>query len=93
MKKNWEVHAALLGFSVSSKVMDGENAGKTLQHNFLVLNYRRKELKPAEKNLTASVVLSVFARPSDIPQYGVAFWVTEKDKVAPVQAAGGYPSL
>ncbi|MSR78056.1 MAG: DUF1223 domain-containing protein [Candidatus Omnitrophica bacterium] len=89
ISKPLEIHGALLGFAVSSQIMDGENIGKKLTHNFLVLNYRKKNLSPGEGNFVTSVVFSL-ARKSESARLAAAFWITEKGKTEPLQAAGSF---
>ena len=84
-----EIHGALLGFAVSSHILEGENVGKTLAHHFLVLNYRKKELPPGEGNFVTSVVFAL-SKKSESARLAVAFWITEKGKTVPLQAAGSF---
>jgi hypothetical protein len=41
----WEAHVALLGCGVSSRVSAGENSGRKLEHDFVVLDHQRGLMK------------------------------------------------
>jgi len=86
---SWQAHIALLGFGVRSDVSAGENFGKTLNHNFVVLDYTQNNLANDEGELTAEMGVNV---PSDIEseQYGIAVWVTHQSSPQPIQSTGGY---
>jgi hypothetical protein len=90
---NLIVHAALLGNGLVSKIPSGENAGETLQHEFVVLKHSSHPL--SKKNKTYQTVVSLgSAKKSKAQSYSVAFWVTKSDSQMPIQAVGGnLPSL
>ena len=81
----WEAHAALLGFDRAIDVKAGENGGRQLVHDFVVLamdsaagtgeNSRLSMHLPAEKIIRGSSAFAV--------------WMTEAGKLTPIQAAGG----
>jgi hypothetical protein len=80
-----EVHAALLGAGISSPVHAGENAGRTLRHDFVVLVLKSVPLTAgaAELSLPRSIDKSV-------ARQALAVWVTRRGELAPAQAAGGW---
>ena len=81
----YEVHLALLGGNISSKVGAGENGGRTLHHEFVALHL---ESAPVDGG-TAELKL---ARPevTGISRYALAVWITRRGELAPVQATGGW---
>lgn len=81
----YEVHVALLGGGISSSVRAGENAGRTLSHEFvvLVLQTARLEAGEAELNLPKST-------DKCIARQALAVWVTRRGELAPLQATGGW---
>jgi len=81
-------HAVLIGFDLSSDVLRGENRGKNLKHQFVVLDYKNSDLKESDKTFTTSIHLKKSTRESS--QYGVAAWITKKDKISPLQSVGGF---
>lgn len=75
----WQFHAVLLGFDLTTKVTRGENAGRTLLHDFVVLKHGAAvgtggaaTLKLGEANAGA-----------------VCGWVCRGDNPTPVQVVGG----
>jgi hypothetical protein len=86
------LHAALLGFGQKSKPSEGKNRGKTLEHNFVVRQYRTQTFTSTREGTLARIELPIpkVVRPGE--RYAVAFWVTKKDSVVPLQATGGFLS-
>ncbi len=79
---------ALLGFGLSSRVEAGENTGRTLSHDFVVLDVVEGHLQPrgdawqASSRLPRSEVLA--------KRYALAAWVQRGEDISPIQATGGY---
>lgn len=82
----WEVHAALLGFGLESDVQAGENSGRKLLHDFVVLADEVKAMSVDAGAAHAEIVLPSVGDETDL---GLAIWVTESGKLEPVQAMGG----
>ncbi len=80
----FEVHVARLGFDVRIQVKAGENSGRQLLHDFVVLAQADARLASgeAEVNLPAG--------PSGAPRQAIVAWVTEAGGMAPLQAVGGW---
>ncbi len=76
------INFAWLGLDIKSVIKRGENAGKTLEHNFVVLNFGNLGLY--KKNISFN--LNMPAKTSETPK-ALAIWV-EKDGI-PVAATGG----
>lgn len=79
----------MLGFDLNSKIIAGENEGKTLWHDFVVLGHKTA---PLIKSTTGEFDLS-----TALPQFkdhktplGLAVWVTEQGSPIPVQSMGGW---
>ena len=86
--ENLTVSGALLGFGLSSQVSSGENAGRELNHDFVVL-----ELAQTEMHIEDGLYHATLRRPQSTVQserYGLAFWVSRNDEQKPLQAAGGW---
>ena len=82
------VHIALLGFDLASSVQAGENAGRELKHDFVVLSLEENQMTPFDGSYDL-----VIERPrSEISaeRYGIALWVSRAGRQAPIQAAGGW---
>lgn len=85
----FQLHAVLLGFGVTSEVTAGENRGRRLPHDFLVLNWKALRMAPNGKVYAAQVRLE--SHPViKAERYAAAFWVTGADGFTVLQAAGGY---
>jgi hypothetical protein len=81
------LEAALLGTNLDSDVKRGENSGRKLHHDFVVLQLAKVEMTAQGNHWTGS--LSFPAKSSDKPD-AIAAWVTSSDGSAPIQAAGGW---
>ena len=83
------VHAALLAGGLSSNVKAGENRGRRLDHDFIVLTLVEESLTPNN-----SMVQGEFLLPSQLSGAGgnraVAVWVTLAGNLEPLQATGGW---
>ena len=80
----WEVHVALLGLGIKSDVGAGENAGRLLEHNFVVLAFERVVMDAVKDGFSATVTLS--RKKNTAERLAVATWVTSGNSPAPVQA-------
>jgi methionine-R-sulfoxide reductase len=84
-----EAHVVLLGMGLSRKIGAGENRGKTLMHDFVVLDYQRVPLARDQKTWSGRSVW--LHRHSEKPaRYAAAVWITDGARGAPLQAAGGW---
>lgn len=79
------LNIALLGLDISSEVQRGENKGKTLKHDFVVLGISRYSSAEVDKWSGELPKPKVEAE-----KYAVAAWVSDGRKVSPIQATGGY---
>ena len=80
--RGYEVHAAILGAGIVSKVTAGENSGETLRHEFIALALGGA---PLGRDLPL-----VVPQVAGVPRHALAVWVTRRGELAPVQAAGGW---
>jgi hypothetical protein len=87
----FEIHLALLGGGLSSRVTAGENRGETLDHEFVVLGIADKAFPrvPGTPGLRASVALP-HPIATDAAHRALAAWVTLRGELAPIQATGGW---
>lgn len=85
----YEAHLALLGGGIVSPVRAGENAGRTLRHEFVVLALADVPLESEESFWQANATL-VRPKPAGVGRYALAAWVTRRDELTPVQATGGW---
>ena len=83
-----EVHAAVLGFDLKTEVRSGENGGRTLDHDFVVLGYRNLAMTRRESTHTATFSLPEAKVPSE--RKAIAAWVSLPGDPRPVQVVGGW---
>jgi len=82
-------HVVLLGAGLTRKITAGENKGRTLTHDFVVLDYQRANLVPQNGAWVGRGI--ELHRPAGVKpaRYALALWVTDETNV-PLQAAGGW---
>lgn len=80
-----EVHAAVLGGGLMSPVRAGENEGRTLRHDFVVLGLKSGPLVDGAAELALPDATDKTAR-----RHALAVWVTRRGDPRPVQATGGW---
>jgi hypothetical protein len=78
----YEVHAALLGGGIVSKVTAGENSGATLHHDFIAL--------ALVHGATGADLALPQPKLAGVPRRGLAVWVTRRGELTPLQATGGW---
>lgn len=86
--KAFQAHIAFLGFKLNSKVTAGENEGRTLNHDFVVLAFSRAPLSKSGAAFQGQVKLPSTAPPKG--RTGVAIWVGADQNPKPLQALGGW---
>jgi hypothetical protein len=88
-KKPLQLHMASLGSDLRTYVRQGENRGKTLRHDFVVL-----DVYTLPGQVTASTQAWSFAGAIPIHAFSnasaMAFWITTVDSLMPLQATGGW---
>jgi len=83
------VNAASLGFDIVIDVKSGENAGKTLRHDFAVLSWAKKETI-AKNGIIKTVIRFDSKVPAAAARHAIAVWVTDQTSGRPLQATGGF---
>jgi hypothetical protein len=79
------LHVALLGVGLSTRVERGENAGRTLKHDFSVLAMTQQ----SSTNATWSLALPT-PRDASARRYAIALWVSRPDSLLPLQSTGAW---
>ncbi|UCC55420.1 MAG: DUF1223 domain-containing protein [Gammaproteobacteria bacterium] len=79
-----ELHVAVLGFDIATRVKHGENRKRTLQQEFVALAHSVHH----SPNGRWSVPLPDTTQPAG--RYGIALWVSAADNPMPLQATGGW---
>lgn len=87
----YDVHLAVLGGGLSSKVTAGENGGRTLKHEFVVIGLAKSELAPDASGQGASANVAIPGTiVHDATRRGLAAWVVQRGDLVPLQATGGW---
>ncbi|MEA1890785.1 MAG: DUF1223 domain-containing protein [Pseudomonadota bacterium] len=81
----WELNVAVLGFNLKSDVHSGENAGRRLKQEFVVLGYLREGSNDGQWQVNLPRIKKEYANHT-----GLAVWVNMKGEQTPVQATGGW---
>ena len=80
----YELHLALLGFDIDTKVERGENRNSILKQQFVVLAHASHTSSNGHWNVPLPQGESTASR------YAIAAWVSTPGNPAPVQATGGW---
>ena len=85
--RHYEVHVARLGFALGADVTAGENSGRKLMHDFVVLGLTNEGIKAGAKELKLPAESSP---PVANSRSALAAWVTQAGQIEPIQAVGGW---
>lgn len=83
------VHTAILGFGTKTKIPRGENAGKTLDHDFVIVGYHKDKLRNDKGNWTKNTYLPPTVD-VEMDRMALVVWITDLDDPYPIQALGGW---
>jgi len=86
--KDLSASVALLGFDIMTRVKAGENSGRTLTHDFVVLSVQQVALRGEDGNYRAT--LPVPMSDVDAGRYALVAWVNPTSDQSPIQAVGGW---
>jgi hypothetical protein len=76
-----DLHVAMLGFDLNTKPSAGENNGRNLRHDFVVLSVVNEKMSSGK----AEIHLATDSRAG-----AVAAWITAPNQLEPIQAVGGW---
>jgi len=76
-----DLHVAMLGFDLNTKVTAGENNGRNLHQDFVVLSLVNEKMSAGK----AEIHLTTDSRAG-----AVVAWITAPNQLEPVQAVGGW---
>lgn len=84
-----KAYVALLGTNIDAPIQAGENKGRTLRHDFVVLDLQQAPLK---KNAGGDFVATLpkLVAQEEAPRYALAAWITNEKDSKPLQATGGW---
>ena len=87
--QTYEAHAALLASGLTSDVKAGENKGRRLEHDFIVISLNGCRLKPDGNNIWGRFEFG----PANVTPPGagaLAVWITHRGELEVLQATGGW---
>ena len=85
--QRYEIHVARLGFALDTDVTAGENNGRKLLHDFVVLGLNNEAMRGGLKEMQLPAPYSMQAPGS---RSAIAAWVTLAGQFEPIQAVGGW---
>lgn len=83
----FDAYLAVVGFGLESDVKRGENSGRQLAHDFVVLRLERRAMNAAGSS--ASVTFEIELQKEVPAETGIVGWITYPNNPAPLQATGG----
>ena len=86
-KRQLVAHVVVLGMDLETEVRAGENRGRKLRHDFVVLDYQRVPLDTSGTGHKGTATLPLYTQETNA--LGVAVWVSDSDSQTPIQAVGG----
>jgi hypothetical protein len=86
--RDLDVYVGRLGFGMTINVRAGENSGRNLRHDFVVLSLAHEKLGPGTSEIhLPSRKLDAATRPN---RSAVVAWVVAPGTLTPIQATGGW---
>lgn len=86
-KGPWVAHAAILGGGIRVDVRAGENAGRSLAHDFAVLEWRSTA---TDEDGRAAFTFPSMPRVHGAKRLAIAVWIEPSGSQVPIQATGGW---
>jgi hypothetical protein len=84
-----EIHVARLGFGLATDVIAGENSGRKLLHDFVVLGLNNEAMRGGLKEMQLPAP-SLSPKQAPGSRSALAAWVTLAGQLEPIQAVGGW---
>jgi hypothetical protein len=88
-RESLTAHMAILGFGLSSPIGGGENSGRTLQEDFVVLGVTSATAEERGGRQTWSLAWPE-SRPGEASRLALVVWLSRAGDPIPVQATGGW---
>jgi hypothetical protein len=89
IQQNLIAHIAVLGFGIETPIKSGENSGRNLKHDFVVIGHQQHNM--LSKQGSASTLLTMpttVAVPTN--KKAVVFWVAKENDPTPLQVAANW---
>lgn len=81
-------HTAVLGFDIEKDILAGENAGKTLYHDFAVIAYDNQSVTLDNNKFSIEMQLPRAEKP--VKRKAIVVWVSETGSQSPLQVTGSW---
>lgn len=82
------INVALLGMNLETRVKAGENHGRILRHDFVVLGLSNTALEKTADDYAATIELPEISQQAE--ELALVAWVSAVATQTPLQAVGGY---
>jgi len=79
--KDVDLHLAMLGFDLNTKPNAGENNGRNLRQDFVVLSLTNQKMSAGKAEISFQI---------DSRAGAIAAWITASNRIEPIQAVGGW---
>lgn len=79
--KDLDLHLATLGFDLATKITAGENGGRNLRQDFVVLSLATEKMSGGKSELQLK---------NDSRAGAIVVWITGPNQLEPIQAVGGW---
>jgi hypothetical protein len=89
LPSNGHIHLAVLAFDQNTSVSRGENRGKQLPHDFVVIGYKAKKAQRKNNYLTVKLTLPKVEKFQSAKK-ALVVWVSNGQDPSPIQAAGDW---
>jgi hypothetical protein len=89
--RDYELHAAILANELTSDVKSGENRGRRLNHDFVVTALTTHSLTNHGGKADGEFIFET-DKQQQRGRLAIAFWVTHRGGLEPLQAVGGWLS-
>lgn len=83
----FDLHVARLGFGLNINVKAGENSGRKLLHDFVVLSLESAKMNGVRAEVRAP---NASEQKSTESRNTIVAWVTQPGQIGPLQAVGGW---
>ncbi|WP_426416799.1 DUF1223 domain-containing protein [Aestuariirhabdus sp. LZHN29] len=95
--QHYTLDLVITGFGLSNRIDAGENQGKVLQHDFVVLHHIRQMSYPQAQHpgeirwrIELPAPATIATTTAAAPQTAISAWVSAGERLQPLQAAGGW---
>ena len=85
---SYSIRIAKLGLGIVSKIASGENSGKTLTHDFVVLDWKTKAVSDGKDSKVRFDAFATLDKKKTASKFAVVAWIEKTNSPAPLQAAG-----